>query len=108
MVLVKSYALRHSFLPGNIILTGGSACIPGLRDRVEAETRAVRPFKSEIGVTLAEDPVYGSWKGACDWLKTDNCRKTAITKSMYDELGGEYLLEHPISNKFYATPSAAN
>lgn len=90
----------------NVLLTGGCACIPGIRDRVEADLRSVRPFKSEINVTVSSDPVYSSWMGAKQWLLQPDSKKAAITKAMYEETGGDYLAEHSLSNRFYATPTS--
>lgn len=89
----------------NVLLTGGCAAIPGIRDRVEADLRMTQPFQSEIGVTLAKDPVYGSWKGVQQWYAREDRSQCAVTKAMYEEFGGEYLKEHQLSNKYYATPT---
>ena len=79
--------------------------IPGIRDRVLADLRCCRPFKSELSVKLATEPVLGSWIGAREWLSDSSKAKDAfITKAMYEEHGGEYFIEHTLSNKYYPTP----
>lgn len=87
-----------------MVLTGGCARIPGIRERVEADLRCCHPFESDINVSLAPDPVYGGWKGARQWYTDADRSQYAITKAMYEEFGGEYLIEHALSNKCYKTP----
>lgn len=88
----------------NVWLCGGSAGIPGLKERVEADLRCVRPFKSRISVHVVDDPAYSGWIGARNWWITEDRTSSALTKKDYDEFGGEFLREHSLSNKFYPTP----
>lgn len=82
--------------------------IPGIRDRVLADLRCCRPFKSELSVKIAKKPVFGSWMGARQWFNDSNQAKDAfMTKAMYEEFGGEYFVEHTLSNRFYPTPEAS-
>ena len=97
--------INSFYVLDNIFLTGGCAGIPGLLERVEADLRASRPFKSDITIRLASDPVNGSWKGARQWYVDADRSKYAITKAMYDEFGGEYFIEHELSNGYYKTPT---
>jgi len=55
-------------------------------------------------VRLAADP-YGSWKGARQWYADADRTNCAITKAMYEEIGGDYLVEHELSNRYYPTPT---
>ncbi|XP_067942713.1 actin-related protein 5-like [Watersipora subatra] len=104
-VLGKYPEEKQAQLSKNVLLTGGCACIPGIRERVEADLRSCRPFQSEIRVKLASDPVNASWKGARKWYNDANRAQFACTKAMYEELGGEYFIEHELSNAFYKTPA---
>lgn len=88
----------------NVWLSGGSAGIPGLKERVEADLRCVRPFMSSIGVHVVDNPAYSSWIGARNWWTAADRTSAAITKKEYDEHGGDFLREHSLSNTFYPTP----
>lgn len=41
------------FLFQNVFITGGGATIPGIKERIEAEVLAMRPFESKFNVKLA-------------------------------------------------------
>lgn len=49
--------------------------------------------------------VLDAWNGARQWvLDQDDLRSVSITKSDYEEYGGEYLKEHLASNRFIRSP----
>jgi actin-related protein 6 len=74
----------------NIVLTGGNARLPGYRERVERELRAVAPDVYDVKVTLPEDPVTYAWSGGSR-LAADSAgfSRNVITKAQYDEMGWE-------------------
>ncbi|MBN3280352.1 ARP5 protein, partial [Polyodon spathula] len=92
---------QQGALVQNVLLTGGNLMYPGMRERLERELLAIRPFQSHFQVSMASNPVLDAWYGARDWalLYTDR-EEGWITRSDYEEKGGEYLKEHCASNTF--------
>ncbi|XP_054720695.1 actin-related protein 5-like [Uloborus diversus] len=104
-VLARYNASDQQKLAENIFVTGGCAGLPFIRERIEAEVMAVRPFQSKFKVFLAEDPVCDSWKGARRWaLSDDNLWKCSVNRAEYEEKGGDYLKEHWCSNHYVYLP----
>merc|ERR1712194_25806 len=48
----------------NVLLVGGNAKIPGLKNRLELELRKLAPTNYKVRVCLPEDPTSYAWKGA--------------------------------------------
>lgn len=92
-------------LVDNVFLTGGVAKLPGLRERLDKELMEIRPFQSTFATKLAHDPSLDAWNGArkCA-LVPSHLNNFAITKSFYEENGGEIVKEFFASNAFYPTP----
>ena len=95
----------QSSLVNNVFLTGGCAMFPGLMDRLKRELQEMRPFKSTFNVTIASNPVLDSWYGAREFAVSPSLSQYLITRSDYEEKGGDYLKEHSASNKFYPSPT---
>lgn len=92
-------------LVDNIFITGGGALLPGLKERLEKELLEMRPFQSTFGVKVANDPSLDAWNGARKFATTGhNVNNFSISKKDYFELGGEYLKENCLSNKYFKTP----
>ncbi|CAL8323862.1 unnamed protein product [Merluccius merluccius] len=92
-------------LVSNVFLTGGNMLYPGMKERVERELLAMRPFQSHFQVTMASNPAVDAWYGARDWaLEQPPGGETGtegwISRQDYEEKGGEYLSEHCASNTF--------
>jgi hypothetical protein len=49
----------------SIYLTGGLSRMPGLRERLERELRALAPCECNVSVTACPDPTSQAWRGAC-------------------------------------------
>eukprot|EP00066_Takifugu_rubripes_P009444 XP_003976394.1 PREDICTED: actin-related protein 5 [Takifugu rubripes] len=105
-VLARYTPEQQEALVSNVFLTGGNMQYPGMKERVEKELLAMRPFQSHFKVTLASRPALDAWFGARDWaLETLPPREGAaaqgwISRQEYEEKGGEYLSEHRASNTF--------
>lgn len=88
----------------NVFLTGGNLMYPGMKERVERELLALRPFQSHFQVTLASRPALDAWYGARDWALAHppggGEEEGWISRQDYEEKGGEYLKEHSASNVF--------
>jgi actin-related protein 5 len=92
-------------LVNNIFITGGVAKLPGLKERLEKELLEMRPFESTFSVKIAGDPSLDAWNGARKFATTgNNVNNFSISKEEYFELGGEYLKENCLSNKYFKTP----
>ena len=91
----------------NVLLTGSLAGLPGLKDRLETDLLASRPFKSKFRVKLAASPSRDGFNGAKhfanQFISED---KYFLTRKDYEEYGDEYLKEHVCSNVYTITPSA--
>ncbi|XP_041941850.1 actin-related protein 5 [Alosa sapidissima] len=92
---------QQGALVENVLLTGGNLMYPGLRDRVESELLAIRPFQSYFKVRLASRPALDAWYGAREWaLQNPPGELGWLSRQDYEEKGGEYLSEHCASNVF--------
>jgi len=91
----------------NVFLTGSLAGLPGLKDRLETDLLASRPFKSKFRVRLAASPSRDGFNGAKhfanQFISED---KYFLSRKDYEEYGEEYLKEHMCSNVYTRTPSA--
>ncbi|CAG03231.1 unnamed protein product, partial [Tetraodon nigroviridis] len=105
-VLARYTPEQQEALVSNVFLTGGNMQYPGMKERVEKELLAMRPFQSPFKVTLASRPALDAWFGARDWalehLPTGEgaAAQGWISRQEYEEKGGEYLSEHRASNVF--------
>ncbi|XP_037540234.1 actin-related protein 5 isoform X1 [Nematolebias whitei] len=102
-VLARYTSEQQEALASNVFLTGGNMQYPGMKERVERELLAMRPFQSHFKVTMATRPALDAWYGARDWAMEHPAAGGAegwISKQDYEEKGGEYLREHCASNAF--------
>ncbi|XP_023283145.1 actin-related protein 5 isoform X2 [Seriola lalandi dorsalis] len=102
-VLARYTPEQQEALVSNVFLTGGNMQYPGMRERVERELLAMRPFQSHFKVTMASQPALDAWYGARDWALEHPPGGEAegwISRQDYEEKGGEYLSEHCSSNVF--------
>ncbi|XP_061114656.1 actin-related protein 5 [Conger conger] len=82
-----------------VFLTGGNVQYPGMKERVERELLAMRPFQSHFQVSIASRPALDAWFGARDWaLQTEVGGPGWVSRQDYEEKGGQYLSEHWASN----------
>uniref|UniRef100_A0A3P8T3J3 Actin-related protein 5 n=1 Tax=Amphiprion percula TaxID=161767 RepID=A0A3P8T3J3_AMPPE len=101
-VLARYTPEQQEALVSNVFLTGGNMQYPGMKERVERELLAMRPFQSQFKVTMATRPALDSWFGARDWALEHPAGGSEgwISRQEYEEKGGEYLSEHCASNAF--------
>ena len=89
-------------LHNNLNFLGAAAKLPGLMERISNDLISNRPFKSTTGVTCAEnltlDGFRGMQKFAQDFIEVDS---VWITKSEYEEKGGDVLKVHCCSNRWF-------
>ncbi|KAI4871619.1 hypothetical protein NFI96_013397 [Prochilodus magdalenae] len=91
---------QQALMAENVFLTGGNLMYPGVKERVERELLAMRPFQSHFKVvSLASRPDLDAWFGAREWaLRNPVGSEGWISRQDYEEKGGEYLSEHCASN----------
>ncbi len=99
----------HPWLFRNVVLTGGNACIPNMRERVEREVRALAPDAydvsrgflnfiiffahrtfsqfSKVNVRLPDDPTGYAWHGGCAISNDTVFKEISVTKDEYMENG---------------------
>ncbi|CAJ1085582.1 actin-related protein 5 isoform X2 [Xyrichtys novacula] len=106
-VLARYTLKQQEALVSNVFLTGGNMQYPGMKERVEKELLAIRPFQSHFKVTMALQPSLDAWYGARDWALVNPpgggggaSAEGWISRQDYEEKGGEYLSEHCASNVF--------
>ncbi|CAG9460229.1 unnamed protein product [Pedinophyceae sp. YPF-701] len=77
----------HGLLWGSVVLTGGMACLPGFKERVEAELRPLVPQEFELKLTLPESPHTFAWRGGSLLGASGEFAGLAVTKQEYEERG---------------------
>lgn len=95
-------------LAKNVVVTGGLANLRGLKERLLTDLISIRPFRSEVNVTVMENCNLSAWHGARDFVRLDGHENYILTKQMYDEFGPEYFKVHIASNPYHPTPKEAN
>lgn len=65
----------------------------------------MRPFQSPHKIFTSSNASLDAWYGAKDIANYEDFENYLTTKSDYNEKGGEYLREHPCSNKYHQTPA---
>ena len=81
----------HGLLYSNVILSGGSCCCPGFRNRLIKELRPLVPDHFELNVTRPESPITCAWQGGSSFVSTPEYRAMTLTKSEYEEQGYDRL-----------------
>ncbi|GFT64993.1 actin-related protein 5 [Nephila pilipes] len=106
MVLARYTLSDQQKLAENVFITGGCARLPFIKERIETELLAMRPFQSKFNVQLAVDPLLDAWRGAKKWAQNDdNLKKFSVTRQEYEEKGGDYLKDHMCSNHYVTLPA---
>lgn len=81
----------HGLLYSNIILSGGSCCCPGFRDRLLTDLRPLVPDHFELNIKLPANPITCAWQGGSSFVSTSEYNAMALTKSEYEEQGYDRL-----------------
>ncbi|KAK4686158.1 actin-related protein 5, partial [Tremellales sp. Uapishka_1] len=82
-----------------IFLTGGSANIPNLAQRMKNTLTPVLPFKAPLKIVSSlGDPRLEAWRGMAEWSVGEEARQARVTRQEYEEYGGEWLKEHGWGN----------
>uniref|UniRef100_A0A060T2N0 ARAD1C33858p n=1 Tax=Blastobotrys adeninivorans TaxID=409370 RepID=A0A060T2N0_BLAAD len=99
-ILVRRLSDEFKGVTENVFLTGGLANFQNLDTRVYNELRSILPVGTPLKVKRATDPSLDAWRGMAQWALTDSFKKSCITRKDYEEMGGEYLKEHFLSNNY--------
>ncbi|KAI9887638.1 MAG: Nuclear actin-protein involved in chromatin remodeling [Watsoniomyces obsoletus] len=78
----------------DVFLTGGNILLENFDERVKRELRAIAPAGVSLNVRRAKDPLLDAWKGAAEWVGTEEWFKMKISREEYEEKGVEYITEH--------------
>lgn len=78
----------------SVVLVGGGARIPGLRERLEAELRAGLPCDIPVRVEVPEHPDEAAWRGAAAMATSPEARNGLVTREMYQEMGYDYAARY--------------
>lgn len=90
----------QSLLWANIVLTGGTSLIPGLKERLETELRAEAPQEATVRVLQASNPVTCAWNGGSQLGLSDSLGSWIVTRAEYLEIG-----ETACARKFGKNPA---
>lgn len=74
-------------LYANIILSGGTAMLPGIAERMQKEIAALAPQNTQINVIAAPERHYSTWIGGAILGASENFQAMWISKQEYDESG---------------------
>lgn len=85
----------------DVFVTGGYSQVPNFDARLTAELRSLLPAGSLLQVRSAAHPETDAWMGMAKWSKTDDYKKSRVTRAMYEEMGPDYIKEHAFSNSSY-------
>lgn len=91
-------------LAENVILTGGLANLPGLKERIHTNLISVRPFMSPSKVSVLQRPSFSAWHGQKSFVSQPDFGKYLFTKKDYEEYGTEYFKPHIASNPYVPMP----
>lgn len=80
-------------LYNNIVIVGGCARFPGLRERVQQEVRTMAPEEYDVRVTIPEDPITYAWHGGKVLSQDPEFYTYCVSKEEYEEEGHALCFE---------------
>ncbi|KGN50081.2 actin-related protein 5 isoform X1 [Cucumis sativus] len=83
-------------LTNSILITGGSCLFPGIRERLEAGIRMIRPCGSPIRVVRALDPILDAWRGASVYAAASQFTTQTFSRLDYYEKGEDWLRRYQL------------
>jgi len=78
-------------LYGNIVLSGGSSCFPGLRERLTKEIEQLAPSSMNVNIIAPEERKYSVWIGGSILASLSSFQEMWIFREEYDEAGPEIV-----------------
>ena len=75
----------------------------GFEERLRNELRSVLPTGQIFNLKKAADPQRDAWRGAARFARDHGAGLSSVglSRAQYDELGHDYLIEHPFSSPFF-------
>lgn len=77
----------------NILICGGSALFPGMKERLQKEIRALAPALYKVYVQITSSPISAAWEGGKMYLEQPDALLNFITREQYEEGGHDALFE---------------
>lgn len=75
----------------NILVIGGSACLPGFRERLNSDLRHLPPDDLAMNIFIPNNPRTYAWEGGSLLAQTkDDLMSFLVTRAEYDEGGSAY------------------
>lgn len=75
----------------SILLTGGSCLFPGMRERLEAGIRMIRPSGAPIKIIGSSDFILDAWRGASTYAAAMQFPQQTFSRMDYFEKGEDWL-----------------
>ncbi|KAK2142530.1 hypothetical protein LSH36_942g01043 [Paralvinella palmiformis] len=83
----------HPHLYNNIVVTGGNGLLPGFKERLYNDVRAMAPCELDVRVTCSDNPVNYPWQGGVLMSEHSDFNKQLVTKAEYEEYGYNLCME---------------
>ena len=77
----------HALMYSNIVLSGGSCCCPGFKERLITELRPLVPDHFSLNVIMPDNPITCAWQGGSALASTTDYSAMAMTRTEYEEQG---------------------
>ena len=76
-------------LYNNVVLTGGCAHFPGIRQRVEDDLRRLVPDEYDVRVSLPDNPTTAAWRGGKRLVEEakEDFLESRVTRKEWQEFG---------------------
>lgn len=84
----------------NIFITGANSLIHRFKDRLERDIMSILPFECKYTVYVAHDARLDAWRGASMWSSSNESENCFLKKSVYEEYGPYYFVQHKLSNQY--------
>ncbi|XP_044764620.1 actin-related protein 6 [Coccinella septempunctata] len=81
----------HEILAKNIVLVGGNALLPGIKNRIIKEFQSKMPTNWNLGITVPAKSTMYAWQGGKSFLKQAGCNNFFATKKEYEEMGSSAI-----------------
>jgi len=78
-------------LAKNVFVTGSPSHLPGLISRLQSTLRPILPPEMPLQIVRAADPSLDSWRGMADFAKREEFSHVSVTKTEYEEWGGDRI-----------------
>jgi actin-related protein 6 len=77
----------HHHLLSNVVLCGGNALFPGIKERLYKDLRALAAAEHSVNVTVANNPISYAWHGG-KVIENSEC---FIKRQEFEECGNKVL-----------------